>query len=126
MPGIFLECLHISGIFARIQVFFRVIKQNLFKILDFPGTLPSGPPNSCRPLAAHFATVGIFRRFQVFFRGNYFFQVLAPLSVFVRSPLPGGYSPPPVTCPLGLCLLYNVHLAMVTSKIFLEQTFVSV
>ncbi len=89
MPGIFLECLHISGIFARIQVFFRVIEAKFVQNPGFPRDIALGPPNSCQPPAAHFATTGIFCRFQVFFRGNYFFQVLAPLSVFVQSPLPG-------------------------------------
>ena len=37
-----------------------------------------------------------------------------------------GVPHPWATCPLGLYLLYNVHLAMATSKVFLEQSFVSV
>ncbi len=37
----------------------------------------------------HFAAISIFRRFPVFFRGNYFFQVLAPLSVYMGSHPPG-------------------------------------
>ena len=45
------------------------------------------------PCETHFATMSIFRRIQVFFRGNYFFQPLAPLSVYVGSHPPGHGGP---------------------------------
>ena len=35
------------------------------------------------------AAISNFCRFSVFFRGNYFFQVLAPLSVYMGSHPPG-------------------------------------
>ncbi len=38
-----------------------------------------------RPREDHFAAMSIFRQSKVFFRSNNFFQVLALLSVYVRS-----------------------------------------
>ncbi len=42
-----------------------------------------------RPCETYFVVMSIFRRIQAFFRGNYFFQPLAPLSVHVGSHPPG-------------------------------------
>ena len=92
MPGIFLESLHIPGIFAGIQVFFRVSG-------DFAPWTPILVLNIGRffhivavyrrAREVHIATISIFRKSQVFFRGNYFFQVLALLSVYAGSHPPG-------------------------------------
>ena len=43
MAGIFLGYLHIPGIFAGIQVFLGLLKNILFRIMEFPGALPPGP-----------------------------------------------------------------------------------
>ncbi len=92
MPRIFLGYLHIPGIFAGIQVFFRVNEQDFVQNHDFSrGFSPSTPilmlnigrflhiVAVCRRAReGYFARISIFRKFQVFVRGNYFFQVLAP------------------------------------------------
>ena len=105
MPGI-LGSLYIPGIFAGIQVFFRVIEQDFVQNHEVSGGFAPWTPilmlNICRLLQivgvccrareVHFATISIFRKSQVFFRGNYFFQVLAPLSVYAGSHPPGQLS----------------------------------
>ncbi len=99
MPGIFLGSLHIPGIFAGIQVFFRVIEQNFVANHEVSGGFAPWTPILMlnigrflhkvvvcrRAREVHFATINIFRKSQIFFRGNYFFQVLAPLSVYAGS-----------------------------------------
>ena len=110
---VFLGYLHILGIFARIQVYFRV--KSWAKVLPSrqcsnwihaqaytTERLPTGfvlllqqlhvfisGKLELRYILGFATTMGIFRRYQVFFRGHYFFEPLAPLSVYARSPLPG-------------------------------------
>ena len=51
---------------------------NIMKIWQFFGNTCYTSGAVGRPRETHFATISIFRRIQVFFRGNYFFQSLAP------------------------------------------------
>ncbi len=92
MAGIFLGYLHIPGIFAGIQVFFRVIEEHFVQnhgvSRGFSPRTPKLMLNICRFIKAvvvcrracevHFAAISIFRKSQVFFRGNYFFSSAGP------------------------------------------------
>ncbi len=92
MTGIFSGSLHIPGIFAGIQVFFRVIEPHFVQNHEVSGGFAPRTPilmlnigrflhivAVCRrALEVDFAAISIFRKSRVFFRGNYFFQVLAP------------------------------------------------
>ncbi len=103
MPGIFLGSLHIQGIVAGIQVFFRVIEQDFVQNHEVSGGLPPRIPilmlnigsylqivAVCRQVReVYFTKISIFHKFQVFFRSNYFFQVLALLSAYAGSHPPG-------------------------------------
>ena len=84
MPGIF-RVLHIPGIFAGIKVFLGCIEQDFVQNHEVSGGFAPWTPILmlnigrflhidvvCRRVCdVHFATISIFRKSQVFFRGNY-------------------------------------------------------
>ena len=92
MPGIFSGRRHIPGIFARIHVFLRVMKHDSVKNHENLAVLWGISYTAgvcCLPCETQFATIEYFSKNSGIFRGNYFFQSLAPLSVHVGSHPPG-------------------------------------